>query len=171
MSKKLVYYKKLGIVYNLVVQGFNEDCEADIDLLLNLIQSISYTRNLFVEFYNSVCSVNKEAILFSFDFPKENFFMNRTKLQIDPNKLNNIKDLFKNRVTIFYVFDPKVKWDYFLNNAEEVTLFEENKLLSQISLSDNDGIFIAISEVYIGQLEYILEQFSSRGYKIKKQLF
>jgi len=169
MNERQNQYRKQGIISSFEIQGFNEECEIEIGLLMNFIKNISCDKNIFVEIYGDVCSVNAEAVIYLYEEPKKLFLMRLSKLQIDLNKLNNINELFQNRTTFFYITDYSFNWNDFLvtKTIKMNYLFKKNILLSKIALSDVGYPTIYVNEASEYYMRNLFEQFQQHQYTFK----
>lgn len=170
MNDKIVQYRKLKLIYNLDIRGFDEDNLKDRDFLLSLIRQISFGKNIFMSYFMGVINtINSESILFSYEDPKKPY---RGKLQIDPDQFRLTKTIFENRNTAFYIFDQSVTWDDFMSikKLSSYQTFKKSSLSAVINLYHLDGLNIAIRKECEISLDSVLARFKAQRYMIKKYL-
>lgn len=169
--EKSVYVRNSKRTHELNVQGFAEEKKTDRDFLLKLLKEIAGDNTIFLSFFmGSITTINREAILQQHENPKKLY---QGRLEIDLDKFDMSEKLFENRHTAFYIFEPSVTWQEFLNiqNLSAHTNFSANKLVCIINLYDLDGISLMLKKNSGIKLEAILTHFQNQGYSLIKRRF
>lgn len=169
--EKGVYVRKSKRTHELNVRGFDEEKKTDRVFLLKLLKEMAGDNTIFLSFFmGAIATINSEAIVHQYENPKKLY---QGRLEIDIDKLDMSEKLFENRHTAFYIFDPSVTWQEFINsqNLSANTNLAATKLVCIVNLYDLDGISLIIKKNSSIELADILLHFKNQGYSIKKWRF
>lgn len=165
--KKVVNYRKNGAVYEIEIEGFDD--EEEVRIIKNLIKDLSVNRRVFAEINGEMSAIDKKAVL-RMENDSKYWFIKKLEISLERIEDINIPELLENVWTHFYFFQSSVNWKEFVEMKEANVFFKQGDLVATIYLYNMDDIWIEIGENSNYDIDKLFRQLQKENYSIKRRL-
>lgn len=165
--KKVVNYRKNGAVYEIEIEGFDD--EEEVRIIKNLIKDLSVNRRVFAEINGEMSAIDKKAVL-RMENDSKYWFIKKLEISLERIENINLSELLENVWTHFYFFQSSVNWKEFVEMKKANVYFKQGDLAATIYLYNMDGIRIEVGTEYSYHMDKLFGQLQEENCIIKKRL-
>lgn len=160
----MVCCRKNGIIYEIEIEGFDEDCEGVVRIITEFIKKISMEKSVFIEIAGEKDVIDKNAII---SCAENSGHLGIHRMKIDLEKVDDMRVMFSNMFTSIFIFEQSIAWYDVADIRNISSCIQFEKLEAFIGIKDLDGIQISIKEDYADYVKNLFEELRHQQFSIR----